>query len=107
MDNLVGLVGNDVLLGEHLDAVGDELAEAGEPNVGERNANTVRAAAILKAAKRLALNDGRDAKGKCEESHDRRDGKQHGDEPLQAIWRVRDTPMFEGDENLIDGLHQG
>ena len=48
MDHLVGAVGDDVLLDEHLDAVGDRLEEA-------EGADAVRTVTVLDAGEDLAF----------------------------------------------------
>ncbi len=62
MDDFVRRARHDVFLGEHFHAVGNELAEAGEADFGERNADAVGAVAVLDAADAFALENGGDAK---------------------------------------------
>lgn len=49
VNDLVRGARHHVFLDERLDAVRDELAEAGEPDVRERNTDAIRAASILDA----------------------------------------------------------
>ena len=62
MDDFVRRARHDVFLGEHFHAVGNKLAEAGETDFGERNADAVGAVAVLDTADAFALENGGDGK---------------------------------------------
>ena len=55
VDDFVRRARHDVFLREHFHAVGNELAEAGEADFRERNADAVGAVAVLDAADAFAL----------------------------------------------------
>ena len=77
VDDLVGRARHDVLFGERLDAVGDELAEPEHTQVRERKADPVGAIAVLDSSDRLAFHHGRNSEQQCEHEHEWNDGKKN------------------------------
>jgi hypothetical protein len=65
--SLVGVARHDVLLGEHLDAVGERLRETAEADLGERDAGAVRAGAVLHAAEDLAFGEREEGEEEAED----------------------------------------
>ena len=76
VDNFVRRARDDVFLREHFHAVGNELAEAGKTDFGERNADAVRAVAVLDAADAFALKNGGDGKHGGKHRQNERDANQ-------------------------------
>ena len=76
------LRGDDVFLGQRLDAVGDRLQEA-------EGADAVGAEAVLDAAEAFALEDGGEGEERGKDDEDGDDGEQDGDDGLQACGQER------------------
>src|SRR5215203_5018990 len=93
---------NDVFLRQHLDGVSDGLEQA-------EWTNAVGSVTILKTSEAFAFHERRNSETSAEHRHDRRDGKASGDNRLERFRpeRERENPSLDGDENLVECLHQG
>ena len=86
MDDFVCRTRHEVFLDDCLDAVSDGLAEAEQADFRERNADAVRAVAVLDAAETFAFEHRGDGKDRGENEDDHCDSEDDGNEWLTR-WR--------------------
>ncbi len=98
MHHVVGGKGNNVLLNNHFDAVGQRLEQA-------EGADAIGAEAVLHAAEDFAFADGGDGEAGAENGHEAGNGEGHGNERLHGGRRQAFQPMGRRNKDLVQGVH--
>ena len=97
MHGSIGARGDDVFLGQRLDAVGNRLKKA-------ERADAVRPQPILDAGQSLALEDCGQREERRKEADDGRHAEQHAGRRLPRRGKKTDQPVPEQNEDLIQSL---
>ena len=95
MHDCIGAEGNNVFLGERLDAVGDRLKKA----VG---AHAIGAEAVLDAAQALALEDCGEREEAGKDADDGDDAEHHARRGPQRGGQKSHQPIAQEDEDLVE-----